>query len=159
LRRSASHAPPSPNAIAEYNRHPLIVGGGISGMTSAIEASKAGYSATIVEKSDKLGGWLGNFAKRAPSRAPYADPQDTGIAEMTAGIMAEARITVYLNSTVARTSGASVASPRTLPPSSARPSPKTLAPSSRPLVSPATTSTSCLNSAGARAPTWSAGRS
>jgi quinone-modifying oxidoreductase subunit QmoB len=98
--------PPSPSEVAEYNRHILVVGGGISGMTAALEASKTGYPVSIVEKTGALGGWVGKLYKRVPDRAPFADPMDTGIADMTAAIEADPRITVYLNSTVTRTSGA-----------------------------------------------------
>jgi quinone-modifying oxidoreductase subunit QmoB len=98
--------PPAGNQAAEYNRHLLVVGGGIAGMTAAIESSKAGYPVSLVEKAGALGGWVGRLAKRVPDHAPYADPMDTGIPEMAAAIEADPRITVYLNATVTRTSGA-----------------------------------------------------
>ena len=81
-------------------------GGGISGMTSALEAAKAGYPVTIVEKTGQLGGAAANFYRRVPSRAPYADPQDTGIGEMAAAIAADPNIKVHLNARVTKTSGA-----------------------------------------------------
>ncbi len=37
---------------------------------------------------------------------PYADPEDTGVAEMVAKIEADSKITVHLNSTLTKTSGA-----------------------------------------------------
>lgn len=84
----------------------LIVGGGITGMTSAIEASKAGYKSTIVEKSGSLGGWAGKLYKRVPTNSPFNDPEDTGVAAMAAAVEADANITVQLNATVAETDGA-----------------------------------------------------
>lgn len=98
--------PPTPNAEATYNRHVLVVGGGISGMTSAIEAAKAGYEVTLVEKSGALGGAAANLYKRIPDKAPYKDPMDTGVAEMIAAIEADKNITVHLNSRLSKTSGA-----------------------------------------------------
>jgi len=98
--------PPHPNELAERNRHVLVVGGGISGLTAAVEASRAGYPVTLVEKSGALGGWAAQLWRRVPTRAPYADPQDTGVAELVAEVEADPGITVYLNSTVTRTSGA-----------------------------------------------------
>lgn len=97
---------PKANEAASYNRHILVVGGGISGMTAALEASKAGYPVTIVEKSGQLGGAAAKLFRRIPAKAPYADPQDTGIAEMIAAIEADPNIKVHLNSRVTRTSGA-----------------------------------------------------
>ncbi len=97
---------PAGNEKAEYTRDILVVGGGISGMTAALEASKAGYPVTIVEKSDALGGQMRNIWKRIPADAPFAAPQGTGIAEMAAAIEADSNITVHLNSTLAKTAGA-----------------------------------------------------
>jgi quinone-modifying oxidoreductase subunit QmoB len=75
-------------------------------MTAAIEASKAGYPVTIVEKTGALGGAAAQFFKRIPTRAPYTDPEDTGIADLVAAVEADANITVYLNATVTRSKGA-----------------------------------------------------
>ena len=38
------------------NRSALVIGGGVAGMTAALSLADQGYSATIVEKSDALGG-------------------------------------------------------------------------------------------------------
>ena len=91
---------------AGLNKHLLVVGGGITGMTAASEASLAGYPATIVEKNAALGGAVAGFAKKAPSRSPYIEPEATGIDAMIAAIEADERITVHLSSTVAKTAGA-----------------------------------------------------
>ena len=98
--------PPTPNAEAKYNRNVLVVGGGVSGMTAAIEASKAGYQVAIVEKNAALGGSAASFYKRIPEKAPYKDPEDTGVSEMIAAIDADKNITVHLNSRVSKTGGA-----------------------------------------------------
>ncbi len=97
---------PKPSGEAEGQTNILIVGGGLSGMTAAIEASKAGYKCTIVEKSGALGGHAAQAWKRIPQHAPYKDPEDTGIDEMIAAIEADPNIEVCLNSRVTRTSGA-----------------------------------------------------
>ena len=97
---------PQGNPEATTSQNILIVGGGITGLTAAIEASKAGYSATIVEKSESLGGWAAKLHKRIPIRYPFADPQDTGIAEIIAAVEADSNITVHLNSTTTKIAGA-----------------------------------------------------
>ncbi|MCB1735297.1 MAG: hydrogenase iron-sulfur subunit [Gammaproteobacteria bacterium] len=97
---------PAASGQQGLNKKLLVVGGGIAGMTSAIEASKAGYPATIVEKTGKLGGAMADMVARIPNRSPYADPMDTGVAAMIAAIEADSNITVHLNSTVTKTSGA-----------------------------------------------------
>ncbi|MDH3342874.1 MAG: FAD-dependent oxidoreductase, partial [Gammaproteobacteria bacterium] len=88
------------------NKNILIVGGGVGGMTAALEASKAGYPCSIVEKSAALGGGVAQLHKVIPTKAPYADPQDNGVAELTAAIEADDNITVYLSSTTTNIAGA-----------------------------------------------------
>jgi quinone-modifying oxidoreductase subunit QmoB len=94
------------NPAAASNDNLLVVGGGVVGMTAALEAAAAGYPVTLVEKTGALGGAEGKAWKRIPERAPYADPEDTGVAEMIAAIEASPKITVHLNATITKTSGA-----------------------------------------------------
>ena len=88
------------------NKNILIVGGGVAGMTAAIEASKAGYPCTIVEKTGSLGGATAQLYKKIPTKAPYADPEDTGVDAMVAAVEADGNITVHLNSTTTNIAGA-----------------------------------------------------
>ena len=94
------------NPAAASNDSILVVGGGVTGMTAALEAAAAGYPVTLVEKSGSLGGAEAKSYKRIPEHSPYADPEDTGVAEMIAAIEASNKITVHLNSTITKTSGA-----------------------------------------------------
>jgi quinone-modifying oxidoreductase subunit QmoB len=75
-------------------------------MTAALEAAKAGYEVVLIEKEKALGGWAGKLWKRVAFREPHRDPAATGVEEMIAAVNAEKRITVHLNSAVAKTSGA-----------------------------------------------------
>ena len=97
-----------PKASGEQplNKNILVVGGGITGMTAAIEAAKAGYPAYIIEKTGQLGGVMAQLNKRVATKAPYADPEDTTVADLIAAVEADSKITVHLNSRVAKTSGA-----------------------------------------------------
>jgi len=61
-------------------------------LTAALEASKAGYKVVLVEKSGALGGWAAKLYKRSPGKSPYAEPQDTPVADMDAAIAADANI-------------------------------------------------------------------
>lgn len=97
---------PKPSGEQELNKNILVVGGGVTGMTAALEAAAAGYPVTIVEKSGQLGGHSANWYKSIPSRSPYAEPQDTGVAAMIEAVTANDRISVHLNSTLASTDGA-----------------------------------------------------
>ena len=84
----------------------LVVGGGMAGMTAAIESAEAGYDVLLVEKSGALGGFARQLWKRVPFAAPYAEAQPTGVAELAARVGAHARIKVHLNSMLAETAGA-----------------------------------------------------
>jgi quinone-modifying oxidoreductase subunit QmoB len=97
---------PKPSEEQGINRHVMVVGGGITGMTAAYEAAKAGYKATLIEKSDKLGGIAGQLYKRAPTRAPYADPENTPIETLTRLLEEDSNVTIMLNATIGKTSGA-----------------------------------------------------
>ncbi|MCX7891162.1 MAG: hydrogenase iron-sulfur subunit [Burkholderiales bacterium] len=97
---------PAGNPDAARLRRLLVVGGGVSGMTAALEASKAGYAVTIVEKSGALGGWAAKLWKRTPAHEPFREPADTGVAALVAAVEADPNITVRLASVIARTSGA-----------------------------------------------------
>lgn len=90
----------------QLNKNILVVGGGISGMTAAIEAAAAGYPATIVEKAKQLGGVMAQLHRRVPGKMPYVDPEDTTVADLIAKVEAATNITVHLNSTVTKTVGA-----------------------------------------------------
>ncbi|MFK5986179.1 MAG: FAD-dependent oxidoreductase [Pseudomonadota bacterium] len=99
-------ADPKPSEEQGTNRHVLVVGGGITGMTAAYEAAKAGYKATIIEKDDKLGGIAAQLHRRAPTRAPYAHPEDTSVEKLAALLEEDSNVTIMLNSTIGKTSGA-----------------------------------------------------
>ncbi|HEC12000.1 MAG TPA: FAD-dependent oxidoreductase [Acidiferrobacteraceae bacterium] len=88
------------------NKRILVVGGGITGMTAALEVAQTGYDVLLVEKESQLGGQAARLYKRQPNREPYAEPLDTGVSEMIAAVEAESRISVSLNSRITRTSGA-----------------------------------------------------
>ena len=97
---------PAPNPAAATNRRILVVGGGVSGLTAALEAAETGYETVVVEKASGLGGWAARLHRRVPGRAPYDAPQPTGMPELIAKVQAHPLITVHTASTVAQTSGA-----------------------------------------------------
>ncbi|MBI3370291.1 MAG: hydrogenase iron-sulfur subunit [Betaproteobacteria bacterium] len=84
----------------------LVVGGGISGLTAAVEARKTGYEVVLVEKQAQLGGWAAKLWKRVPDREPHAAPVDTGVRELIDAVTKDAGVKVYTNATLAQTSGA-----------------------------------------------------
>jgi quinone-modifying oxidoreductase subunit QmoB len=99
-------ADPKPSEEQGINRHIMVVGGGITGMTAALEAARAGYQVSIVEKSDQLGGITGQLYRRVPTRAPYAHPEDTGVDTLQELLEADDKVSIYLNSIISKTAGA-----------------------------------------------------
>ncbi|WP_295444956.1 FAD-dependent oxidoreductase [uncultured Thiodictyon sp.] len=99
-------AVPTGNPNCASNKRILVVGGGMSGLTAAIEAAETGYEVLLVEKEPQLGGWAAKLYKRVPFREPYAEPQDTGLAELIARVEAHPKVRVHLASTLAETAGA-----------------------------------------------------
>lgn len=97
---------PKTNEAAMYNKKILVVGGGVSGITAALEAEAAGYPVTMIEKSAELGGMMASLHLRIPDKAPYSKPVTTGLEGMVTAVNNNANIDVYLNTTVIRTSGA-----------------------------------------------------
>jgi quinone-modifying oxidoreductase subunit QmoB len=84
----------------------LVVGGGITGMTSALESARTGYEVRLVEKTDRLGGWLAKQHKSVPTKPPFRDLEDTGVDALIAEIEANDRIKVYTSATTSKISGA-----------------------------------------------------
>ena len=98
--------PPASAQEKGSNGTVLVVGGGISGMTAAIETAKTGYPVILVEKTGQLGGAAASMWKDVPMHSPYTAPVDTPVAAMVAEIEGNSNITVHLNSTITKTSGA-----------------------------------------------------
>ncbi len=97
---------PAGNPDKATSKRILVVGGGMSGMTAALEAAEAGYETLLVERHGQLGGWAAKLWQRTPFKAPYAAPQDTGLTELAAKVSAHPLIKVHLNSSLAETGGA-----------------------------------------------------
>jgi quinone-modifying oxidoreductase, subunit QmoB len=95
---------PEPFKAAEaYSKDILVVGGGLAGMTAALETAKAGYRAVLVEKGPALGGWLAQNKKRIT--APYKELGETGIESLVAAVSNNPMIKVYTGATVEKISG------------------------------------------------------
>ncbi|MDA3970165.1 MAG: FAD-dependent oxidoreductase [Desulfobulbaceae bacterium] len=97
---------PEPFQLETINMEILVMGGGIAGLTAATEAAKAGYSVTIIEKADKLGGKALGWTKQFPTKAPYQDLEEPTIGAMIAEVEADTNITVKTSTEVARIGGA-----------------------------------------------------
>lgn len=97
-----------PSSSGEQGRtpHVLVVGGGFTGLKAAIEVNKAGYEATIVEKSGALGGTAAQLYKSIPSRSPFAEPKQPEVIDLIKQVEGNAKINVHLNANMDNIGGA-----------------------------------------------------
>ncbi len=87
-----------------YSKDILVVGGGVAGMTAALEAAKAGYQIIVVEKEDKLGGFLARMKKTIT--LPYKELSETGAQEMIKAVEDHPKIKVYTSAEIEKITGA-----------------------------------------------------
>ncbi|UCC61097.1 MAG: CoB--CoM heterodisulfide reductase iron-sulfur subunit A family protein [Dehalococcoidia bacterium] len=90
----------------EIDKTVLVVGGGITGMTAALEAAKAGYEVRLVEKESALGGMLNKLHKLYPKTPPYRDLEDTGLEARIKEIEDNPKIKVFTGTEIEKTEGA-----------------------------------------------------
>ncbi len=89
----------------EIDKTILVVGGGQSGMTAALEAARAGSDVVLVEKDARLGGWLKNFSRLFPKKPPYRDPELIDLDSRIKEIKGNDKITVHLDASIEKISG------------------------------------------------------
>ena len=96
---------PAPATMQDVSRTVLVVGGGVSGLSAAREAAKAGHPVLLVEKTDKLGGWATKWSALMPHRPPYRGVKDNDTADLGAEVTGNGKITVKTDTIVTKTSG------------------------------------------------------
>jgi quinone-modifying oxidoreductase subunit QmoB len=83
----------------------MVVGGGIAGITAALEAAAADYEVVLVEKEAKLGGFLGGLKKRFPTKPPYTEAESDGFAAKIEQALYSPKIQVLTSATILKTEG------------------------------------------------------
>jgi len=83
----------------------LVVGGGVTGITAALEAADADYDVVLVEKTAQLGGSLAAVKKHFPTHAPYTELEETGLPQKIEKLTHHPRITVYTSTRIVKTEG------------------------------------------------------
>jgi quinone-modifying oxidoreductase subunit QmoB len=105
LARAGKAQLPDPYST-EIDKTILVVGGGSSGMTAALEAARAGYEVVLVEKEAELGGWLRKWSKSFPKNPPYRELEPIDLDSRLREIELNERIRVYAGATIESINGA-----------------------------------------------------
>jgi len=96
---------PEPNILPDLSNAIMVIGGGISGLTAALEAANAGYQVTLVEKEAELGGWAAKLYKETPRSYPYDKLDEPQIFDKIKEVETHKNIKVYKSSVIEKTDG------------------------------------------------------
>ncbi len=96
---------PEPYQAESFSKKILVLGGGVTGMASAIDAAKAGYEVTVVEKSAALGGYAAKLRSQMPTVEPFETLQAPIVDSLIQEIEGLPGIDVRTNTEVARIAG------------------------------------------------------
>ncbi len=96
---------PEPYKLDNFSNRILVLGGGITGMSAALDAAAAGYEVTIIEKEAAIGGFAAKLRKQLPVAMPYEDLIFPVVADKIKAVEAEPKITVKTETVVARIAG------------------------------------------------------
>ncbi|MEJ2007767.1 MAG: FAD-dependent oxidoreductase [Acidobacteriota bacterium] len=83
----------------------LVVGGGVTGITTALDAADADYDVVLVEKEPQLGGSLAAVKKNFPTHAPYTELEETGLREKIEKVTNHPKVKVYTSTQIVKTEG------------------------------------------------------
>jgi quinone-modifying oxidoreductase subunit QmoB len=83
----------------------LVLGGGVTGLTAALEVAKTGYEATVIEKGPNVGGFAAKMRKQTPSSSPYEDLQQPVIEQIIKEAEANPKVSIRTDTEVARIFG------------------------------------------------------
>ncbi len=89
----------------EINKRILVIGGGVTGMTSALGVAKAGYEVVLVEREPSLGGFATKLFKQYPKTPPYRELASTDYESLIQAVEGESKVKVYTSASIEKISG------------------------------------------------------
>ena len=84
----------------------MVMGGGVTGLSAALEVAKAGYEAVVIEKEAQAGGFAAKMRKQTPWAHPYEDLQEPVIQQIIREAEAHPKVEIRTGTEVARIAGA-----------------------------------------------------
>ena len=91
--------------LEKVSKKILVIGGGITGISAALDAAKTGYEVTIVEKEETLGGFAAKLRNQLPISDSYEEIISPIIANKISEVEANDKISVKTGMVVARIAG------------------------------------------------------
>jgi quinone-modifying oxidoreductase subunit QmoB len=89
----------------EVTKKVLVLGGGWTGLTAALDVAGAGYEVVLVEKQKELGGYAKKMYKTIPMHFPYTAAETTSIDAKIAAVEENPKITVLTGTTLEKLAG------------------------------------------------------
>jgi quinone-modifying oxidoreductase subunit QmoB len=83
----------------------LVVGGGITGLTAALEAANAGYEVALVEKQPQIGGFIANLKKLFPGPGLHTEPSANETEAKIHAVLYHSKIQVFLSTRIVKIEG------------------------------------------------------
>ncbi len=96
---------PEPNILQDLSSTILVIGGGMAGLSAALEAAKAGYQVVLVEKEAELGGMAAKLYKETPRQYPYDKLEEPRISSIIKEVESNSNIKVFKSSMIEKTDG------------------------------------------------------
>ncbi len=96
---------PTPDKMEAPNARILVIGGGITGLSAALEAVEAGFEVTIVEREGELGGYAARLRKQFPVGPTYSELVSPVVQDLISKVKSSSKIQVLTSTEIARIGG------------------------------------------------------
>ncbi len=90
---------------SECDKTILVIGGGATGLTAALEAANGGYQVVLVEKEAELGGYGAKLYRQTPSSYPYTTLQYPVVFEKIKEVRNNPNIRVFTGAEIEKIEG------------------------------------------------------
>ncbi len=101
-----SQAPVPYQPEEEISKTVLVIGGGVAGMTAALEVAKAGHEAILVEKEKELGGFAAKMKAQVKAEPPFDSLAEPIASQLVSEVQGNGQITVHTGAEVTSIKGA-----------------------------------------------------
>jgi quinone-modifying oxidoreductase subunit QmoB len=89
----------------EADKTILVIGGGIAGLSAALEAANDGYDVVLVEKEAQLGGFAAKMYRQTPTSYPYTTLQEPVVFKKIQEVQNQPKIKVMTSATLEKLDG------------------------------------------------------